>query len=130
MDLPKGDGRVRLVRRSSSDSDHLAVLAGLGVKLPTLTAEAAPLRGDTRVAHMTGGVRHAEGDAMASLASRSVSRAEAERILATPAVARRLARGVIAQKRQEGGNEVVETEEFETFEIPLSPTIPGGQDAQ
>ena len=129
MDAAKPDGRVRLVRRASSDADHLAVLSSLGVKLPTMTASAeTQMRADARP---TGGVRHAKGDASTSIANRTVTVEEAVAVLDTPGVARLLSSGsVLPNKRKQTGADRVEAGEFGTFEDPISPTVPGGPDAQ
>lgn len=94
VDAKKTDGRVRLVRRSSADAEYLAVLQSMGVKLTTDGKTTGSIDAvDTR----TGLARRAKGDAtggLAALAGRTVTRAEAERILDTPVIAKQLGGGV------------------------------------
>lgn len=123
-----GDARVRLVRRSATDADHLAVLQSLGVKLPSLTAEAEPreLHAEADLpGRVIGGVHHAKGDALGALANRTVSLGDAEAVLATPAIARLLSITPVPVKRAQAGTHVPEPDEFGTFQIPISPTVPG-----
>lgn len=126
------DGRVRFVRRSASDEDYLAVLSSMGVKLPKLTAEAAPrLHAEADPPRRdVGGIRHAHGDVFAGIANRIVTRDEANAVLDTPAIARLLARTPRIPNRRTDVVEPPKPGEFDTFETPISPTVPGSPDSQ
>ena len=94
MDGRRSDGRMRLVRRATADAEYLAVLQSMGVKLTAGGKTTGSLdAGEKR----TGLARRARGDdaaGLAALAGRAVTRADAERILATPVIARQLSQGV------------------------------------
>ncbi len=135
MDPSRSELKVRLVRRSTSDADYLGVLQAMGVKLqPVAMLE----RGDSTLAlapaEIVGGPRHAQGDAtLGSLASKTVTRAEAERILGHPAIARYLANASRAalrpptERRKADGDPLAPLEDPLTYPEPVSPTLPGGQ---
>lgn len=129
VDAAKSDGRVRLVRRSSADAEYLAVLQSMGVKLPTDGKTTGSL--ETR----TGLARRAKGDAaagLASLAGRTVTREEGERILNTPGIAKMLAGGMSFPKAKQGTKPKTDKEDDEaagTLEEPVTGTLQQAQDA-
>lgn len=134
IDAKKTDGRVRLVRRSSADAEYLAVLQSMGVKLtPEGKTTGALDVDDSR----TGLARRAKGDnrtGLAALAGRTVTREDAERILATPAVAKRLAGGMPMEfKSKATGPKIKDSkediEEGGTLEEPVTGTLQQSQDA-
>lgn len=122
------DLKVRLVRRSTSDADYLGVLQAMGVRLQPVASLSVP---GVKTASIVGGPRHAQGDAsLAGLASRTVTRAEAERILAHPAIARNLAnasRAGAPPTRKKGDDQINPLQNPLTYPEPVSPTLPGGQ---
>lgn len=125
-----GDGRARLVRRASGDVEYLAVLQSLGAKLPEGEKASADPRDD--VAPRTGLARRASGDPRAglgALANRVVTREDAERILATPAIARALSRGG-AFPRAAGPESAPDDDEIAgTLVEPVTQTLQPTQEA-
>lgn len=128
MDAKKADGRVRLVRRSSADAEYLAVLQSMGVKLTSDGKTTGSI--ETR----TGLARRANGDAtggLAALASRTVTREEAERILDTPVISKQLGGGVgfPAAKPGPPNTQDQDAEAGGTLEEPVTGTLQRLQDA-
>lgn len=132
VDRSRGPGRIRLVRRSDTAEDHLAVLQAMGVKVAPVAALGGP--SEVRLAHAIGGIRRRQGDDLGGVAKRVVTRAEAERILAHPVVRRLL--GSSLQKRppdpgRPDGPPGLEGRDGRgpgggTFPVPVSPVVPGG----
>jgi hypothetical protein len=132
VDGTKSDGRVRLVRRSGNENDYLAVLQSMGVKLPVAEAKHAGLEVVPGAIFFAAPLAAPLGavDPFNGLASRVVTRGEAEAILGTPSVARLLKNGMPAlQKTAPGGPKNPGEEESEerkgSYVEPVSPTIPG-----
>ena len=126
------DLKARLVRRSTSDTDYLSVLQAMGVKLQPI-ASLHEAEG-TKMASMVGGPRRAKGDpALGNLAKQEVRRSDALRIVSTQPVARFLANSLGTgfkgpdQKKRDDRDPLDELEGPNTFQQPVSPTLPGSQ---